>query len=58
MQAKTKIDFNGTIGTNDPKVSYDKLAEMLFDLEVDFNDKHPNLRMHIFADPKPNKETK
>jgi hypothetical protein len=50
MQAKTKIEFSGTIGSNDPKVTQDQLADLLFDLEVEFNEKHPNLRMHIFAD--------
>lgn len=46
MLAKTKLNFSGVIGTN-KSIDEEMLGRMLFELENDFNTKHPDCRLHI-----------
>lgn len=56
MYAKTQISFRGIIGTNNDKIDQDKLAGILLELELDFNNKHPRLRLHVFDDDSKDKK--
>ena len=47
MNSQTQIKFLVTIGSNDDKINEEMLHKMALELELQFNNANPNMRMHI-----------
>ena len=46
MNAKKQIMVSMTVGSNDDKVTKEMMLAKVFELEVQFNQSNPNMRMH------------
>lgn len=50
MLAKTQIRFGGIIGTNSTVLTEDDLIQKILELELWFNTKFPECRLHTFPE--------